>query len=206
MAGAPSIMRFSSQPRRFNLGVNPHGGAVGQFGNPVQPMQFVRQGSVSADPAQAAAIPRRQRSRDLAVRTQSRNRTVSPAQPAAIHQDTQHHTILDGNRMNQAGQQEGAEWLDLLQADDERVRRLEGQQRDTAQLLGRFSETVETMKSEFHTYRNQVAEDSVNKLYNDPDSFKRRLENMNNQLMNEVPSELALRMGLVESRIIGIEA
>ena len=158
-------------PRRFTLGVNPHGGAVGQFGNPVQPMQFVRHGSVSADPAQAAAIPRRQRSRDRALRTQSRNRTVSPAQAAAVHQDTQHHTMIDGNRMNPAGQQEGAEWLDLLQAVDERVRRLEGQQRDTAQFIGRFSETVETMESEFLTNQNQVAEDLVNKLSNDPDSF-----------------------------------
>ena len=97
MAGAPSFMRFSSQPRRFNFGVNPQGGPVGQFGNPVQPMQFVRHGSVSADPAQGAAIPRRQRSRERASRTQSRNRTVSPAQAAAIHQnqESSHHTIFD---------------------------------------------------------------------------------------------------------------
>ena len=54
--------------------------AHGQFGNRVMPMQFVRHGSPERG---SLAIPRRQRSRD---RSPTRNRTLSPAQAAALRE------------------------------------------------------------------------------------------------------------------------
>ena len=141
-------------------------------------MQFVRHGRMSADPAQAAAT-RRQRSCDRATRTHSRNRTMSPAQAAVArtHQDT-NHTSIEDNRPNQAGEQEAADWLELLQGVDGRVRRLEGQQRHTAQLVGQQAETIEWMKNEFQIDRNQVADDLHNTLCNEPDSFNHRFESI----------------------------
>ena len=132
-------------------------------------MQFVCHGS----PERGSVIPRRQRSRD---RSPTRNRTLSPAQAAALPE-----------RSNPAGQVEAQEWLEALQSVDERVRVLESRQSKIAQGIARNTEGIENMKSEFHEYRNKLADDIVAQLYNNPPAFKINIEGVEQQLLNEIP-------------------
>ena len=132
--------------------------AHGQFGNRVMPMQFVRHGSAE----RGSAIPRRQRSRD---RSPQRNRTISPAQAAELPE-----------RTTPAGRMEATEWLEALQAVDERVRVLENRQTHIAQGISRNTEDIDNMKKEFHDYRQTVAADISAELFNNPTSFKTRID------------------------------
>ena len=128
MSMQQSVMRVSatSATPQFRFGVQGDGqgngnnpgtigsalgpGAHGQFGNRVMPMQFVRHGSAE----RGSAIPRRQRSRD---RSPTSNRTLSPAQAAALPE-----------RTTPAGRVEATEWLEALESVDECVRVLENRQ------------------------------------------------------------------------------
>ena len=146
MSMQPSVMRIGANSANpaFRFGVVGSAGrgnagtmgsaigaiaAHGQFGNRVMPMQCVRHGS----PERGSVIPRRQRSRD---RSPTRNRTLSPAQAAALPE-----------RSNPAGQEEAREWLEALQSVDERVRVLESRQSNIAQGIARNTEDIENMKS-----------------------------------------------------------
>ena len=164
MSMQPSVMRIGANSANpaFRFGVVGGAGrgnartmgsaiganaAHGQFGNRVMPMQFVRHGSPERG---SLAIPRRQRSRD---RSPTRNRTLSPAQAAALPE-----------RSNPAGQMEAQEWLEALQSVDERVRVLEHRQSSIAQGTARKTEDIDNMKSDVHEYRNKVAGDIMDQL------------------------------------------
>ena len=101
---------------------------------------------------------------------------------------------------------EAQEWLEALQSVDERVRVLESRQSNIAQGIARNTEDIENMKSKFHEYRNKVAEDITGQLYNNPDSFKIRIDGIEQQLLNEIPEMIIVQMSQIDRRIVEIEA
>ena len=130
-----------------------HDHAHGQFGDRVNPMQFVRHGSVEHG---GAALPRRQRSRDRPI-SSTRNRTLSPAQAAA--RQLSEGRNMHNTRTDPAGNREPQDWLEALHNMDDRVSRLETQQRAAAQGVAVNTETIHRMRDEFAVYREKVAQD-----------------------------------------------
>ena len=98
-----------------------------------------------------------------------------------------------------AGEHQRAEWADVITDLTDKVRNLEINQR-------KHANDISSMRSEFTSYKDAMQKDLRRILYDDDDSIKKRLDILDNQMLNEVPMAISTSTAHIDRRIGNIEA